>query len=393
MRFFVLCSERTTHEVVHKVRESSHNIVNNQRRTGLNSTTMTPRSAILLTSFLSLFLSPRSCGGAGYTGVVASRRDDSTEAAAHPHHHPASSDDAVGTTSAVVTAAAASSAPDDDRHPTDNDYETTTTMMTTTTTDSSYYVFLQKFPLESSFRMLFHTEVIVCPRETFANDAEFLNMLDDLASNTLAPPGTFGGGSGSGSSSGLPVRGGGGDSTPPKSSPFVAIERDAWSGKSEPGCVQLGFAGASCGSACCGSPHGSENTAYALNSDRAVISNAMGGYKELYFYGVSGVGGEDAYEAVCHGHMYAIDAGGDLPTCVSDWAGTDYNPITNNCNTFTSAVLKCVYGMSDAKPNLGISDIRTVTCPSETGRDGTEVKQCVTPAMHFEKINDALSMD
>jgi hypothetical protein len=350
---------------------------------------MTPRFAILLTSFLSLCLSPRPCGGAGYPGGVASRRDDSSEAA---HPHPA--DDAEETTSA---AAAASSAPDD-RHPTDNDYEKTTT------SDSSFYVFLQKFPLESSFRMLFHTEVIVCPRETFAKDAVFLKTLDDMARNTLTPPGKFEGSQSRSGSSRL-VRGGG-DST---KSPFVAIERDAWSEQSEPGCVQLGFAGAACGSACCGSPHRSENTAYALNSDRAVIENAMGEYKELYFYGVSGggpssssgeggivvdgIGGEDAFRAVCHGHMYAIDAGGSLPTCVSDWAGTDYNPLTNNCNTFTSAILKCVYGMSDAKPNLGISDIRTVTCPSERGKDGTEVKQCVTPAMHFEKINDALSMD
>ena len=338
---------------------------------------MTPRSAILLTSFLSLCLPPRPCGGAGYPGVVSRR--DIPEAA----HHPA--DDAEETTSAE----AAASAPD--HHPTD-DYETT---------PDSFYVFLQKFPLESSFRMLFHTEVIVCPRETLAKDAEFLKTLDDLASNSLTPPGFEGSGSGTGSGSGL-LR------VDSKKYPFVAIERDAWSKQSEPGCVQLGFAGSPCGSACCGSPHGSRNTAYALNSDRAVIGNAMGEYKELYFYGVSGggpssssggggavdgIGGEAAYEAVCHGHMYAIDAGGALPTCVSDWAGTDYNPLTNNCNTFTSAVLKCVYGMSDAKPNLGISDIRTVTCPSEKGKDGTEVKHCVTPAMHFEKINDALSVD
>ncbi len=87
---------------------------------------------------------------------------------------------------------------------------------------------------------------------------------------------------------------------------------------------------------------------------------------------------------LCHGHMYAVNGGGALPTCVSDWGGTDYNPLTSNCNTFTSAVLKCVYGMSDAKPNLGISNIRTVTCPSEKGKDGMEVRQCVTPAMHFE---------
>ena len=203
--------------------------------------------------------------------------------------------------------------------------------------------------------------------------------------------------------------GGGGDET---RSPFVAIERDMWSKQSEPGCVQLGFGYAACESACCGSPHGSENRAYALNSEKAVIGNAMGEYKELYFYGISGVltssspplsshsagvvgiSGEDAYVAVCHGHMYAIDAGGTLPTCVSDWAGTDYNPLTNNCNTFTSALLKCVYGMSDAKPNLGISDLRTVTCPSEKDKDGTDVRQCVTPAMRASfEATDGISIE
>jgi hypothetical protein len=325
---------------------------------------MTPRSA-MLASFLTLtlLLLPRASSASGIIGALL-RRDDS---------------DAV--------------------HIADADDETSS--------HSSFYVFLQKFPLESSFRKLFHTEVVVCPRETLAKDATFLALLDGMARDDLLPPGS--------SIVGGALRGGGDrDDDDATRHPFVPIERDAWSKQDGPGCVQLGFGYAACESACCGSPHGSRNRAYALNSETAVIGNAMGEYKELYFYGISGapstsssyssssppppssagISGDDAYAAVCHGHMYAIDDGGTLPTCVSDWAGSDYNPVTNNCNTFTSALLKCVYGMSDVKPNLGISDLRTVTCPSERGEDGTDVRQCVTPAMRASfEVTDAISIE
>merc|ERR1712183_169486 len=52
--------------------------------------------------------------------------------------------------------------------------------------------------------------------------------------------------------------------------------------------------------------------------------------------------------------------------CWSNWAGTDYNPLTNNCNTFTSTILYMVYGLSQKKPHLGPSDMVTVKghCPS-----------------------------
>eukprot|EP00580_Thalassiosira_gravida_P010005 CAMPEP_0201629696 /NCGR_PEP_ID=MMETSP0493-20130528/4278_1 /ASSEMBLY_ACC=CAM_ASM_000838 /TAXON_ID=420259 /ORGANISM="Thalassiosira gravida, Strain GMp14c1" /LENGTH=337 /DNA_ID=CAMNT_0048100737 /DNA_START=99 /DNA_END=1112 /DNA_ORIENTATION=- len=251
----------------------------------------------------------------------------------------------------------------------------------------SYYVFLQKFPLESSFKKIFHTEVIVCPRGTF-KDAAFLNMLDGKL-NTLVPS-RF-------------------DETGVQASdaktPFASIDKDQWSKQSEPGCVQLGYGGANCGVGCCGSPHKHQNTNYALNSREAVISNAMGDYKELYFYGVSGsaggdvggISGENAYKSVCHGFMNAVEMG-TLPKCVSNWAGRDYNPLTNNCNTFTSTVLKCVYGLSDAnaKPHLGVSDLRNVKCPSEKKLDGTEFDQCLIPTIDasFEVSDkDALSSE
>ncbi|KAL3758976.1 hypothetical protein ACHAWU_003047 [Discostella pseudostelligera] len=263
----------------------------------------------------------------------------------------------------------------------------------------SYYIFLQKFPLESSFRMIFHTEVIVCPRQTFASDIAFLNLLDGLVANILSPSrfDTVKAMTTTTAAAGNNFQ----DTDTTTKVPFISIEREYWSKQSEPGCVQLGYGGADCDNACCGSPHRRENTNYALNSQQAVIGNAMGEYKELYLYGMSGGGsgsdmpsttandgsggndgisGEDAYKAVCHGHMNAIEIGrGKFPICVSNWSGHDYNPLTNNCNTFTSTILKCVYGLSDAKPHLGVSDLRTVTCPTETNANGMDVEQCMIP--------------
>ncbi|KAL7426697.1 hypothetical protein ACHAXH_001116 [Discostella pseudostelligera] len=256
----------------------------------------------------------------------------------------------------------------------------------------SFYIFLQKFPLESSFRMIFHTEVIVCPRQTFASDIAFLNLLDGLVANILSPS-RFDTVRTTTTTTGNNFQ----DTT--TKVPFISIEREYWSKQSEPGCVQLGYGGADCDNACCGSPHRRENTNYALNSQQAVIGNAIGEYKELYLYGISGGGGvgmssttadgsggndgisgEDAYKAVCHGHMNAIEIGrGEFPMCVSNWSGHDYNPLTNNCNTFTSAILKCVYGLSDAKPHLGVSDLRAVTCPTETNANGIDVEKCMIP--------------
>lgn len=164
--------------------------------------------------------------------------------------------------------------------------------------------------------------------------------------------------------------------------PFAEVPKEKWSTQLSPGCVQLGFGGASCGTPCCGVPHKSKNVAYALNSREAVISNAMGDYKQLFLYGSTELkdGVYAAFKAVCHGHFGAIEEG-KLPACVSNWAGTDYNPITNNCNTFTSTLLKCVFGLTDAKPSLWVSDLINVNCPTEKREDGqSDVEKCAIPS-------------
>lgn len=261
-----------------------------------------------------------------------------------------------------------------------------------------YYVFLQKFPLESTFRMLFHTEVVVCPRSTFSKDPAFLDALDGMIAS-LAPS-RFDDEGGGGAARDVASNAAAGEGAS-AALPYVEVSKEMWSRQNEPGCVELGYGGANCGSACCGSPHRHEQRNYALGSTEAVIGNAMSEYKELYLYGVSGgggsvgrssngIGGEEAYEAVCHGHMNAVEMGSGMPKCVSDWAGRDYNPLTNNCNTYTSAVLKCVYGLSDKKPGLGVSDMRTVTCPvaikkkEGDGTTGAGEERCDIPTVDWD---------
>ena len=221
--------------------------------------------------------------------------------------------------------------------------------------DSSYFVFLQKFPLENTWGLLFHTEVVVCTSNAF--DEDFITVLDSLAEK-LSP-------------------------SADEKVPFVQVPEEQWIKQSESKCVELGYGGGPCTTPCCGSPHRNENTNYALNSRQAVISNAVGEEKQLFLYGKKdGISGSDAYRAVCHGHnnnnnmMAAIDG---LPKCVSNWSGNDYNPITNNCNTYTSTVLKCVYGLSDQKPDLGVSDVIRVTCPTEKTEDGEITQRCLIP--------------
>merc|ERR1719450_1564041 len=92
-----------------------------------------------------------------------------------------------------------------------------------------------------------------------------------------------------------------------------------------------------------------------LNKRHAVIMNADTSKKNLYVYGSSSIDGLTAWHDTCD------------QKCWSDWAGLDYNVLKNNCNTFTSTVLFCVYGLSQKKPGLGVSDMVTVKghCPSK----------------------------
>jgi hypothetical protein len=183
----------------------------------------------------------------------------------------------------------------------------------------SNFVFLQKFPL-GGVNLFFHTEVLVCPREGFsADDQKFLD-------------GKIGGIGNAG---------------------FVQIDNSWWTTKTA-NCVELGYGGAMCETPCCGVPHGSDQTNYQLKSRRAVIGNADGTQKSLYIYGTGDFDGNVAWHDACD------------KKCWSTWKGTDYNPLSNNCNTFTSTILAMVYGLSEKKPHLGPSDLVTVHghCPA-----------------------------
>eukprot|EP00450_Noctiluca_scintillans_P005684 CAMPEP_0194499576 /NCGR_PEP_ID=MMETSP0253-20130528/15843_1 /TAXON_ID=2966 /ORGANISM="Noctiluca scintillans" /LENGTH=215 /DNA_ID=CAMNT_0039341341 /DNA_START=29 /DNA_END=676 /DNA_ORIENTATION=- len=173
-----------------------------------------------------------------------------------------------------------------------------------------YYVFLQKFPLTSLIEVFYHTEVLVCPKVNFSSIDRA--MLDNTISGMTN---------------------------------FAQVPEDWWTQQTTV-CVELGYGGSDGTAECSGVPHAT----MALGERQAVISNADVSKKTLYVYGTGTWDGAAAYNDVC------------LQKCWSNWAGTDYNALTNNCNTFTSTVLSCVYGLSEQKPNLGPSDMVTVSC-------------------------------
>lgn len=91
----------------------------------------------------------------------------------------------------------------------------------------SYYVFLQKFPLKGTFKMLFHTEVVVCPSKAFERDTVFLNTLESILSNLRKED----------------------------RASFAAVPKGQWTKQDLPTCVQMGYGGSSCPTSCCGAPH------------------------------------------------------------------------------------------------------------------------------------------
>jgi hypothetical protein len=44
-------------------------------------------------------------------------------------------------------------------------------------------------------------------------------------------------------------------------------------------------------------------------------------------------------------------------------------------------VLKCVFGLTDTKPSLWISDLMNVECPTKKGETGQgDIRRCVAPS-------------
>ena len=164
-------------------------------------------------------------------------------------------------------------------------HQSTDEIFDTAAIDSSdnYYIFLQRFPLQGTFKMLFHTEVVVCPSKAFDQDTVFLNTLNSLLS-TLEPSRFERGG-------GTSVK------STAATAPFAAVPKGQWAKQASPSCVQMGYGGSSCPTSCCGAPHRDKQRGYPLNSQMAVIGNAMGEEKELYLYGTSEtISGSDAYK-------------------------------------------------------------------------------------------------
>lgn len=224
--------------------------------------------------------------------------------------------------------------------------EKDTSTVTLDNDSDTFYVFLQRFPLRGT--PFFHTEVVVCSRDKFttADQTKLDSHVASITGTGVRPQLS----SNSNSNNG------------PK---FVQLSDSWWSTRDTP-CVEMGYGGASCRKKCCSVPHGKDQVPYPLNARRAVISNANVHKKALFLYGTGTFSGEVAYQSLCNET--------NSKKCWSNWSGTDYRILKNNCNTFTSTVLSCVYGLSEKKPHLGVSDLVSVKCkcPHESMPDTLE---------------------
>jgi hypothetical protein len=175
---------------------------------------------------------------------------------------------------------------------------------------SSNYVFLQRFKLGNGhgIELFYHTEVVICPREGF--DTQDQQLLDSKIAGMTG---------------------------------FAQVEDPWWEGKAVD-CMEIGYGGAFCFKECCAVGF----RPMKLNARQAVIVNADLSSKAMFLYGTGAFDGNAAFHHTCD------------KKCWSMWRGVDYNILTTNCNTFTSTVLSCVYGLSQKKPHLGVSDMVTV---------------------------------
>jgi len=185
--------------------------------------------------------------------------------------------------------------------------------------DDGNFVFLQRFNLEGIAGLFYHTEVVVCPRQGFSSEDQ--QLLDGKIAGMTD---------------------------------FAELSASWWESKSVD-CVELGYGGSYCDSECCSVGH----QQMKLQERKAVISNANLKTKALFIYGTGSFDGDVAFHHTCDSK------------CWSNWKGTDYSILGNNCNTFTSTVLSCVYGLSQKKPHLGVSDLVTVHghCPASGAAD------------------------
>mmetsp|Transcript_127153 Transcript_127153/g.354061 ORF Transcript_127153/g.354061 Transcript_127153/m.354061 type:complete len:393 (-) Transcript_127153:328-1506(-) len=178
---------------------------------------------------------------------------------------------------------------------------------------TEYFVFLEVFRLSGTSWVLgglYHSQMLICPKSEFQpEERRYIQELEIGSSRFAEVP-------------------------------------EAWWRQSGARCVAVSFGGARDGAPCSGVGERQQG----LGELAALIPNVDAGVAWKYYYGAGGLSGLQATKRVCS------------PGCGRHWAGTSYDMLSNNCNTFTSTVLHCVYGLSQQKPDLGVSDMQWASC-------------------------------
>lgn len=187
--------------------------------------------------------------------------------------------------------------------------------------DDGYYVIMGIYRLVIG--IAYHGAVISCPKSSFSSDEQ--RQLDDAISKN-----------------------------------YWTELNENWWGKSDITCKLIQYGGDDDTQQCsCISFDDAQTHEQPLSSLHANGEQFSSSGVWKYIYGTGSMDVDTVHHEACDQ---------PIPSGDINWSCHTYNAVEGpNCNTFVSFVLKCAYGLSDKKPDIGASDPMSITCNGNNG--------------------------
>lgn len=150
---------------------------------------------------------------------------------------------------------------------------------------------------------------------------------------------------------------------------YLIMKQEWWLTKTDVGCKLIQYGGKGPEKDQCSGVSFDDNKTHmqSLSSLHSNFEQYDKGSVFKYIYGTRWVDADGAFHGACDKPVFSSDS----LNWASDSFGDRFGP---NSNTFVSCVLQCGYLLSDEKPQLGVSDLKGVTC--DYGSRGIDYFSC-----------------